>query len=283
MTASLDPTAPSSLGPDPLAPDLGVMAHRRLEAIGLVALRLGQLLMESGARSGIVDTATTSLARALGAADAEARAGYASLTLTVRHGVNSITRMVGVGPHGVNHRLEHALRSLVRRVMDAPAPPETVQIEIERLARETPRHPRLLTASAVGLACAAFAHLLGADPLGVAAVAPVAALAQGLRVGLHHRKVNTFLIAFFIAFGSAAGAGALARLLESTSVGIAMVAATLLLVPGVPALNALGDILEGHPTLGTARLVAVLTHLIFLSIGLWTASLVVGLPLVPGA
>jgi uncharacterized membrane protein YjjP (DUF1212 family) len=48
-----------------------------------------------------------------------------------------------------------------------------------------------------------------------------------------------------------------------------MIASILLLVPGVPAVNAQSDILEGHPTLGSARAVTVAMILVFIAAGLW--------------
>jgi uncharacterized membrane protein YjjP (DUF1212 family) len=50
---------------------------------------------------------------------------------------------------------------------------------------------------------------------------------------------------------------------------VAMIASILLLVPGVPAVNAQSDILEGRPTLGSARVVTVVMTLIFIAAGLW--------------
>ena len=48
-----------------------------------------------------------------------------------------------------------------------------------------------------------------------------------------------------------------------------MIASILLLVPGVPSVNALSDILDGHPTLGSARAVTVAVILIFVAAGLF--------------
>jgi uncharacterized membrane protein YjjP (DUF1212 family) len=48
-----------------------------------------------------------------------------------------------------------------------------------------------------------------------------------------------------------------------------MIASILLLVPGIPSVNAQNDILEGHPTLGSARAVTVAVILIFAVTGLW--------------
>jgi len=53
-------------------------------------------------------------------------------------------------------------------------------------------------------------------------------------------------------------------------------AAVLLLVPGVPSLNALNDILEGRPTLGSARAVWVAMILVFLTAGVWFAQGLIG-------
>jgi uncharacterized membrane protein YjjP (DUF1212 family) len=55
-----------------------------------------------------------------------------------------------------------------------------------------------------------------------------------------------------------------------------MVAAVLLLVPGVPAINAQYDILEGQPTLGSARAVWVSVILVFTAVGMWLAQGLLG-------
>ena len=55
-----------------------------------------------------------------------------------------------------------------------------------------------------------------------------------------------------------------------------MIAGVLLLVPGVPSLNALNDILEGRPTLGSARAVWVAVTLIFLTVGVWLGQMLLG-------
>ena len=49
-----------------------------------------------------------------------------------------------------------------------------------------------------------------------------------------------------------------------------------MLVPGVPAINAQNDILEGRPTLGSARAVWVAVMLIFIAAGVGLAQAVLG-------
>jgi uncharacterized membrane protein YjjP (DUF1212 family) len=62
-----------------------------------------------------------------------------------------------------------------------------------------------------------------------------------------------------------------ARWAGSETFAAAMLASILLLVPGVPAVNAQSDILQGRPTLGSARLATVVMALIFIAVGLWAA------------
>jgi len=50
----------------------------------------------------------------------------------------------------------------------------------------------------------------------------------------------------------------------------------LLLVPGIPSVNAQNDVLDGHPTLGAARGVTVAVQLIFVAVGLWFAQVLTG-------
>ena len=130
-------------------------------------------------------------------------------------------------------------------------------------------------AVAVGLACAAFGRLLGVDWEGTGPVFLAATIGQYIRRELATRHFNVFLNATFISFISSVLGGLGARMAGSGKVSIAMVASILLLVPGVPSLNAQNDILEGRPTLGSARAVTVAVILIFITAGLWLGQVVI--------
>ena len=66
-------------------------------------------------------------------------------------------------------------------------------------------------------------------------------------------------------------------LLKSDTVNLAMMASILLLVPGVPSTNAQTDIMDGFPTMGSARAVWVLMIMVFASVGVWFAEALLGL------
>jgi len=58
---------------------------------------------------------------------------------------------------------------------------------------------------------------------------------------------------------------------------IALASSVLFLIPGVPMINSILDILEGHILIGIARLVNATSLIICIAIGLFTAMLILGL------
>lgn len=253
---------------DPIAP-VRSFGKQSLEPIAMAALDAGRLLMEAGASGASVDQIVHTTARGLGAERVDLRVGYASLAITVGSGETGITRMRKVGHLGVNQRMDQAVRSLVKRVAQGDTDVSATRAELADLAVRTPRHPALVTAVAVGLACAAFGRLLGVDWLGTGPVLVAASIGQFVRRELASRQVNLFILSLLVSFLGSVISGLGARWAGSDTVATAMVASILLLVPGVAALNAQNDILDGRPTLGSARAVWVAVLMIFITVGLW--------------
>ncbi len=252
------------------------LKHRELERIALVALKAARILLQSGARVKVVHEGAALIVKGLGADIIGMRAGYASHEITVSNGANTITRMTSVGPHGVNHRLDHALRDLCLKVSRGGMSVEAVDAAIDALVREVPRYPDAIVALAVGLACAAFGRLLGVDWAAFLPVFVAGTAGQYVRHLLGSRGVNTYVIAAVIAFLAAALSGLGAELADSATVPLAMIAAILMLVPGVPATNAQTDIMDGYPSMGSARAVTVLMVMIFATVGVWIAEVMLG-------
>ena len=229
--------------------------------------------METGARAEIVHEDSSLVAHGLGADHVDVRSGYASLDITVARGANTVTRMTEVGAHGVTYVLGHAIRNFARQISRCgPTASEALE-ELTRLKRDTPHHAPWLVAFAVGIACASFGRLLGID---WPAFMPVAgAIGQTVRQRMLHWGANVFVDAAAVAFLSSSLGGLGTRWAGSTTINLAMVASVLLLVPGVPALNAQSDIMEGHPTLGAAGAVCVIVFL-FIAVGILLARAVLG-------
>ena len=248
-----------------------------LNALTMVILDAARLLMESGGKAKTVDDFVQILARGLGADSAELRIGYASMALTVSIGHSYITRMKKVGLIGVNQRLEQGLWQLARRGLHERLRLEQVEEELVRLAATTSRYGQWLTAGGVGLACAAFGRLLGVDWKGTLPVFFAATIGQCIRQFALKYHLNVFICTVLVSSVCSLLASLGGRWADSRAIGTAVIASVLLLVPGVPAVNALNDILEGYPTLGSARAITVMMTLIFITAGLWIGPAVLNL------
>ena len=248
-----------------------------LENIAMVSMEFGRVLMECGSSARIVDEIVRLVALGLGAERADLRIGYASLAITVRIGPEGITRMRKVGPLGVNQRLDHLVRELARVVGRGELTTAAAASNLDAIARHCPRYPGWVVDVAVGIACASFGRLLGVDWAAVSPIFIAAALGQWVRRQSASRQVNVFIAATLVAFVASSLSGFGAFLLGSLTVNTAMIAGVLLLVPGVPCLNAQNDILEGRPTLGSARAVWVIVMLVFLTLGLWLGQMLLAL------
>ena len=261
---------PSETDPVPLK-------HRELERIALVALKAARILLESGARVKVVHEGAALIVKGLGADIIGMRAGYASHEITVSNGANTITRMTSVGPHGVNHRLDHGAARSLPDVSQGGMSVAAVDAAIDDLVRKTPRYGAATVALAVGIACAAFGRLLGID---WAAFLPVFVAGTGRAICPPHParardQSPTSSPRSSPCFAAALG-GLGAQLAHSGTVPLAMIAAILLLVPGVPATNAQTDIMDGYPSMGSARAVTVLMVMIFATVGVWIAEVLLG-------
>jgi uncharacterized membrane protein YjjP (DUF1212 family) len=174
-----------------------------------------------------------------------------------------------VGGLGVNQQLDEELWRLAARVSRGELSAAQTSEALKQLTFDVQRHPLWLTAISVGLACAAFGRLLGVDWAGTGPVFLAASVGQYTRAKVLHHKVNPFLCTAEISFLSATLGGLMGAAAGTGTVTTAAIAAVLLLVPGVPAVNAQADILDGRPTLGSARVVTVVMTLVFIAVGLW--------------
>ncbi len=191
----------------------------RIEAVAMVALEAGKMLMEAGANAKSVESLVQMVARGLGAERVDLRIGYASLSIKIEIEEVGITRMRRVGSFDVNQRLIQGLWELGKRVAGSELTVQQADIELTRLATETTRRSCWVIAVSASFACAAFGRLLGVDWYGSGAVFIAAAVAQVARGELLRSNVNAFLCA---------------RWAGSATPITAMIASILLLVPGVP-------------------------------------------------
>jgi uncharacterized membrane protein YjjP (DUF1212 family) len=251
--------------------------HRDLEQIAIASLACARMVMESGSRAMTVHECCRLIATGLGVEIMGIRVGYASITVTLKSGGNTITRMLTVRRHGMDHRLNQAIRHLVVAISHSGTPPNEILAQLDALVATSPRYPLGIVVAAVGLACTAFGGLLGVDRLAFLPILLAGGTGQFVRHTLLAFGVNPYVAIITTAFTAAFLCGGLAHLAGSETVNLAAIASTLLLVPGITATNAQADILDGLPTMGSARVVSMLMIMVFITTGIFAAQGVLGL------
>jgi uncharacterized membrane protein YjjP (DUF1212 family) len=251
--------------------------HRDLEQIAIVSLACARMLMETGSRAMTVHECCRLIAAGLGVEIMGMRVGYASISVTLMSGANTITRMVTVSRHGMDHRLNQAIRRLVVSASRSAMPPAEIKTQLDAIVAASPRYPIGVVVIAVGLACAAFGGLLAIDHLAFLPIFLASSAGQFVRHTLLQRGINPYVALVTTAFTAAFLCGSFARLAGSETVNVAAIASTLLLVPGITATNAQADILDGLPTMGSARAVSMLMAMVFITTGIFAAQGVLGL------
>jgi uncharacterized membrane protein YjjP (DUF1212 family) len=105
----------------------------------------------------------------------------------------------------------------------------------------------------VGTACAAFSQLFGGDAVIFGITFLATTIATLLRQQLHRRALNPFLTVFITAFVVSLIASAALLFNLGNQPQLALIAAVLLLIPGVPLINSVQDLLKGYMLTGIAR------------------------------
>ncbi len=222
-------------------------------------------MLRSGAASFRAEQTLCRVARALGVEQIEAYVTPTGIIASVYSGSEHRTQIVRVMGIGVDLNRVSALETLSRQVTATDQPVQLlVQIEaIEKLPRQ---YPAVLVVITVGLACGALAVILGGGLLEFAAAAVASTLTQALRMRLIALHLNPIPLTVICSTLASTLGVILVRLMSAPKPEIAVVASVLLLVPGVPLITSLLDLLRFYLLSGLAR--GAYAGLILISIGL---------------
>ena len=119
-----------------------IRGRESLEAIAILALEFGRLLMESGSSARHVDEITTQVAFGLGAERVDLRVDYASLAVSIGAGTDAVTRIRRVGPLGVNESLHRALSEAAVRIGQGGFTLTKARARLAHLRQNSPSQPR---------------------------------------------------------------------------------------------------------------------------------------------
>lgn len=224
-----------------------------LRSVLTVVLRAGQLLLEYGADAHRVEETVHRMGTALGAAWLEIYVTPTAIIASATNGQEHRTNIRRVPGVGIDLSRIDAINRLSRRIGRERLDLRTVEAELEQIAQMPRHYGRPLTVVTVGLACGCFALLFGGGPLEFAIGGLGAALSLLVRQELVRLGVGLLLQIAPAAFVATLLTVVLARLAQASSFDIVVPAGVLPLVPGIPLINALSDLLSYDLVSGVTR------------------------------
>lgn len=271
---SLIPTGTYPAQNDP--PVREPLSHEALRDINELALWAGQMLLQNGAETARIEETVQSLGTALGCDWLDILVSPNGLLVTTNSGGEFRTRLRRVVHMGVDMTVIDEINTLSRRLESEHLSRAQVRQELQRIDNRQHNYNRWLVALMVGAACASFSQLAGGDTAATLVTLVAASSGMVVRQELNRHHFNMIFTVGTTAFvaGLIASTAAVFRLSETASVALA--SSVLLLVPGVPLINAAEDLIKGHLVTGIVRgLTGVLVSL-GIALGLLLAMRLVG-------
>ena len=157
-------------------------------------------------------------------------------------------------------------------VIDIPAHPISFEHNSELLKDKykkiisAPRIHPLFVLLLVGFANASFCKLFGGDLISMGIVFSATITGFYLKQQMQAKKINHYVV--FIVSAFVASLCASTALIFDTTSEIAMATSVLYLVPGVPLINGVIDVVEGYVLTGFARLTEASLLIVSIAIGL---------------
>ncbi|MBI5670974.1 MAG: threonine/serine exporter family protein [Chloroflexi bacterium] len=244
-----------------------------------LALWAGQLLLQHGAESEQIEQTIHRLGTALGCDWMDILVSPNVIAVTTISGEEFRTKIRRVIGLRVNLTIISAINRLTRRVQHGELDRFGVRQELVRISSIPSHYNRWLVVAWVGLACAAFARLFGADWSAFAATFLAASAGMVVRQELTRLHYNAFLVVIVTAFVAGLLASAAVRLDSTATPRAVLAASVLLLVPGVPLINSAEDLIKGHMVTGIVRGITGLLYSLAIALGLSLAIQLMGVPI----
>ena len=241
-----------------------------------MALSVGRILFQNNADTEEVEISVQRLAEAYGC-EAHLLVTYETLLLTVSHDQEFRTKTGNRVPAmNVNMAAVAFVETLLADVEQSPMDLEDVRAKLEEIERQPALYSRWVVVAGLGLTAASLSRLFGGDwPTFVVALF-AGAIGTWLRQELGKRHANLFFIAFFSAMVSGSIAGCAVFLKLSGMPALCLVAPGMIIVPGVPLVNCVQDMIKNHMAIGISRLGLGVLVTLAIAVGLVSATALTG-------
>lgn len=257
--------------------------HSEMAAEANTCLRLGGLLLASGAAGYRVIRAVKRCARSLGFDNADVLVGFNTISCTFHRGEEFRTVVADVPVPGVNASRIEALESTAHSLLASYRTADEINAALDEIERiPTPRWGLRVSTAAAGFACAGFAVLNQFGCLAAALVCLAAAVGQLVRVKLAHAHFNQLGVTMAAALVASVSFLALAALLPvDDSIAPGFVASVLFLIPGFPLFSSFVDLARFDFTAGIPRLVFALEIIVVTMLTVSVVAMLSGTPEAP--
>jgi uncharacterized membrane protein YjjP (DUF1212 family) len=192
---------------------------------------------------------------------------HKSLILTIYddQNANVYTEVVDIPALPVNFEYNSELSSLSWKAYDNHLPLAVLREEYNQI-KAKPKMSPYWVLLLVGFANASFCRLFGGDWIAVGIVFIATLTGFFIRQQMQRKHINHFIVFVISAFTASMCAST--ALLFDAAAEIAIAASVLFLIPGVPLINGVIDIVEGHTLTGGSRLIQAFLLIICIAAGL---------------
>lgn len=220
-------------------------------------LRTGKLLIQSLADSNRIDRNMRRIAVYMGIPvdKFHMHITYTTLMINISDGGQSVTKFQKCTTHGVNMTALSEISKLSWRAIEKNYSLDEYENELRKIETAKHHYPRWLTVTGIGLACAGFGKLFGCDWSAALITMIAASVAIFARQEMHKRHFNNYMTVGISAFIAVFIACLGSWLNISNTPHHPIFACVLFLIPGVPLINCVDDMLDGFTIVGVTRAV----------------------------
>jgi uncharacterized membrane protein YjjP (DUF1212 family) len=265
LTEDINPTLLHLPAPQNNEDDGEQLTHTELaEALSLV-MRIGSLMIDSGAASFRTEQVMIRIAKALRVQRLDVYMTPVGIIASAYSGAEHRTQTSRITRLGVSMSRVMALENYSHHIQDRTDPAD-VRAVIAGIEKEKPIYPPAAQILAAGAACGALAVVMGGGVMEVLAAGVGAGFAQSLRLRLAHQRTNPLILTMLCAALATFVSILVVRLIHAPHPKAAVAACVLLLVPGVPLVTSIVDFSRLDILPGISR--GVLALLLFTGIAM---------------
>lgn len=245
------------------------ISHEEQTRITTVVVRVAAMLLEYGAESRLIEQLSTRLGIALGCTSIEMSLIPSAIVLTTLVGDSSITTTRRAHEQPINMSIVHQIVSICISVEQNPH--NIMMVEKKLAAIHSNPYPIWILIPTIGIACAAFSHLQGADWPGFWITFLASSVGMIVRKELSRHNYSLLIVFGVTAFVCTLIASlAFYHGLSSTG-NIVLSSSVLLLVPGFPYINSMLDAFKGYISMGWGRWTQATLLTLMASLGIMLA------------